>query len=226
MIITPLGPGHEGVAAECRQSVRAAATVSSGPFTDIFHLIIDDRQGAIGRSAARNQGISRAREAGTDWLFFLDADDLMLPSAFSVFQKYEADYDAVWGMICEMSYGHDCFNLRNGQLGITESFHEILSSPPFLSIQIGHFVRTSLAESILFDERMDSGEDFEFYCQEWTAGRCVKTNEVFFINRRGFHSTGPRSADRFQWLNAAEQVIDKYRKGLGSLRSPFFPVTP
>lgn len=118
-------------------------------------------------------------------------------------------------MICEMSYGHDRFQLRIGQLGGTESFHEILSVPPFLSLQIGHFVRTSLAESILFNEEIDCGEDFEFYCREWTEGRCIKTGDVFFINRRGLHSTGPRSANGQQWLNAAERVIDKYRQKLG-----------
>lgn len=216
MIITPLGPGHESVAAECRQSVRAAAAASSGPFTDVFHLIVDDRQGALGRSAARNQGIARAREAGADWLFFLDADDLMSPAAFSAVQRYTSEYDAVWGMICEMSYGHDRSQLRAGQLGSTESFHEILSVPPFLSLQIGHFVKTALAGSILFNEDMDCGEDFEFYCREWSAGQCIKTSDVFFVNRRGLHSTGPRSADGQQWLNAAERVVNNYRQKLAT----------
>jgi len=215
MIITPLGPGHESLAAECRQSVRAAAAESSGPFTDVFHLIVDDRQGTIGRSAARNQGIARAKEAGADWLFFLDADDLMLPAAFSAFQKYASDYDAVWGMICEMPHGHDRYQLRTGQLVGTNSFRDILNTPPFLSLQIGHFVRTTLADSILFNETMDCGEDFDFYCREWIAGRCLKTNDAFFINRRGLHSTGPRSANGQQWLSAAERVLDRYRQKFG-----------
>lgn len=215
MIITPLGPGHESVAAECRQSVRAAAAASSGPFSDVFHLIVDDRHGAMGRSAARNHGIAKAREAGAEWLFFLDADDLMWPSAFAAFQKYASDYEAVWGMICEMPFGDDHAQLRTGQLVATGSFRDIVSTPPHLSLQIGHFVKTSLAESIQFNAAMDCGEDFDFYCREWTSGRCIKASEVFFINRRGHHSIGPRSANGQQWLNAAEKVLDMYRQRLG-----------
>ena len=40
-----------------------------------------------------------ARDAGADWIFFIDADDLMTPRAFSIFSRYADQFDAVWGLM-------------------------------------------------------------------------------------------------------------------------------
>ncbi|WP_246176704.1 hypothetical protein [Parvibaculum sedimenti] len=155
-----------------------------------------DLEGQHGRSARRNAGIDEAAALGCDWLFFLDADDLFNVGAFAAFGKYYDRYDAVWGNICENIFGTDQLKLREGQLVATESVADILSTPPFLTLQMGLFVRTECAAAVKFDTEMDTGEDFKFYLGLWSKYRCAKVPEIFFINRRGYHSTGPRSAVR------------------------------
>jgi hypothetical protein len=76
-VITPIGPGHERLFYECNQSVQAAIQHSKGPFHDILTIVIDDTSGGKGRSAARNEAVKRAKSANIEWLFFLDADDLI-----------------------------------------------------------------------------------------------------------------------------------------------------
>src|ERR1019366_1934281 len=86
--VTPVGPGHAERARECRASIEAAWHESRGPFSQLEFHFIDDGRGALGRSKARNVGAHAARDAGADWIFFLDADDLMTPRAFSIFAEY------------------------------------------------------------------------------------------------------------------------------------------
>lgn len=211
LVITPVGPGHEELADACRQSVRRAVAASTGPFSSILHLAVDDTSGRIGRSAARNLGIGKALETGIDWLFFLDADDLMAESAFSAVQPHIGDYDAIWGQICEIPPESDVPRLRPGQIAAISSFDDLLRHPPYLTLQIGHFVRSALAASIGFDQNLDCGEDFAFYCEEWSRGRCGKIGDVLFINRRGRHSQGPRSADGRLWTAAVESLLAGHR---------------
>lgn len=211
LVITPIGPGHAELAEACRQSVRRAVATSRGPFSDILHYLIDDTQGRAGRSAARNHGLDKAREIGADWVFLLDADDVMVETAFAAVEPHVGTLDAVWGRICELASDSDAPRDRPGQIAALRSLDELLRHPPYLTLQMGHFVRTSLASSIGFDPDMDCGEDFRFYCEEWSRGRCAKIDAVFFVNRRGMHSSGPRSADGAQWARAVETVFTEYR---------------
>ena len=81
-VITPVGPGHQEVV---KNAMRSVAFLRSGPFDAIRHVIIDDGEGRLGRSRARNLGM----ETAADWFFFLDADDLMLRHATTL-----VDFDA------------------------------------------------------------------------------------------------------------------------------------
>lgn len=193
-VITPVGPGHKETYETCRRSIEAAWEHGQGPFKALEILPMWDLEGQHGRSARRNAGIDEAAALGCDWLFFLDADDLFNVGAFAAFGKYYDRYDAVWGNICENIFGTDQLKLREGQLVATESVADILSTPPFLTLQMGLFVRTECAAAVKFDTEMDTGEDFKFYLGLWSKYRCAKVPEIFFINRRGYHSTGPRSA--------------------------------
>ena len=60
---------------ECTASVMAARENSSGAFKEILHLRIDDPLGKFGAGKARDLGTSEAVSRGSDWIFFLDADD-------------------------------------------------------------------------------------------------------------------------------------------------------
>jgi FkbM family methyltransferase len=76
-----------------------------------------------------------------------------------------------------------------------------------LTLQMGHFVRTTAAIETPFNVELDCGEDFDYYLRMWSRFRCRKVAASLFINRRGFHSIGPRSASGRQWRDAVERII-------------------
>ena len=213
-VITPVGPGHKESYEVCRNSIEAAWAHGQGPFDALEIIPMWDLEGEHGRSARRNSGIDLARSMGADWLFFLDADDLLNLGAFAAFGKYCDRYDAVWGNICENMFGSSEIKIRENQLVSTDRIEDILANPPYLTLQMGHFVRTECAAAIRFDTGMNAGEDFKFYLGLWSRYRCAKVPEIFFINRRGAHSTGPRSADGRQWNRAVERVVNDACKAL------------
>src|SRR5215813_4401064 len=113
-VVIPIGPGHELLAEDARESAQAAFDGAPGPFSELSLLCVDDTRGALGRSAARNEGVRRARRDGAQWIFFLDADDVMHPAAFDAFKPHVASFDAVWGAICEMSDDEEHGIMRAG----------------------------------------------------------------------------------------------------------------
>jgi len=86
-----------------------------GPFTEITHRPIDDTQGLKGRSASRNSEVAEAVARGADWIFFLDADDLILTEAFEKVMDAVKHYDAIWGAICELKKGAYYPQIRDEQ---------------------------------------------------------------------------------------------------------------
>jgi FkbM family methyltransferase len=216
-IITSVGPGHEQLLKDsCQPSVETAKSYSLGPFESVKHIVKDDTKGLFGRSNRRNEAIREALADGYDWLFFLDADDVMTPNAFEAFGRCiesGPELDAVWGLICEFD-GQDEPVLRPGQPEALDGLPELLATEPYLAIQIGAFMRTECVARFGFDESMDTGEDFKLYYQLWENCSCAKRPEIFFINRRGMHSTGPRAATGQDWVKSvnaqwAEQVAKK-----------------
>lgn len=215
-VITSVGPGHEQLLENsCQPSVTAAESYNAGPFSTIQHIVMDDTKGLYGRSKRRNEAIQQAVDAGYEWLFFLDADDVMTPNAFERFGhclEEDAALDAVWGLICEFD-GDEEPQLRPNQAETLGSRKEFLAIEPFLSIQIGAFIRTECVARFGFDEAMDTGEDFKLYYQLWEHYHCAKRPEIFFINRRGAHSTGPRAATGEDWrISVSEQWAKQLAK--------------
>ncbi len=213
-VITSVGPGHEQLLKDsCCPSVETAKNYNIGPFETVKHIVMDDTKGQFGRSKRRNEAIQIAVSEGFDWLFFLDADDVMTPNAFEGFGRCieaEPNLDAVWGLICEFD-GDEEPTLRLGQPERLESRQEFLATEPFLAIQIGAFMRSECVARFGFDEGMNTGEDFKLYYQLWENYVCAKRPEIFFVNRRGAHSTGPRAATGGEWVASvtaqwAEQI--------------------
>jgi FkbM family methyltransferase len=202
-----VGPGHEYLAEDCIESVEEAFGKEPGPFSEMTVVRVDDTRGLLGRSAARNKGVADAQAQGADWIFFLDADDLMDRGAFGVMRGYHADHDAVWGLICELNQDEESFTVREGQLSSIERLEQVLINDPTLTLQMGHFVRTHVAVATPFDVALNCGEDFDYYLRLWAQFRCRKVATPLFINRRGFHSTGPRSATGRQWQEAVQSII-------------------
>lgn len=209
-VITPVGPGHETILEQCKQSLVRALSVSSGNFSHVEHISVDDSLGRIGRSYARNIAVRAAYERGIDWIFFIDADDLMAPNAFEIASLLSNQYDAIWGKICSFEHTNNQIDERPGQLGETTHLHDIAFNDPYLTLQMGHFIRTEIAIANPFNEHMDTGEDFDYYLRVWNKYRCIRTNALLFINRRGLHSSGPKSANGGDWRIAVENVIDRF----------------
>ena len=198
-VVTPVGPGHADLYTQCRASVEAAWQHGRGPFTALECIAVDDGEGRLGRSRARNEGIARAAAAGADWLFFLDADDLMVEGAFATVAPYLAGADAVWGLILGLAPAAERPHLRVPQIVAMDSLDDLLLFDPFLTLQMGHFVRTPVAQAIGFDEALDAGEDFDYYLRLWARYRGLKVPREFFINRHARHSGGPRAASAEDW---------------------------
>ena len=201
--VTPVGPGHAERARDCRASIEAAWRLDQGPFTDLEFHFVDDGRGALGRSKARNMGAQAAYGACADWIFFLDADDLMTARAFSIFAAYESQFDAVWGLMAIKPPDTAEHHIRFPQALTLRSIDELLLLDPFMTLLMGHFVRTAVALDLRFDESMDAGEDFDYYIRAWEKYRCTKIAEVLSINRSDQHSSGPRAATADQWRVAA-----------------------
>jgi len=211
LVITPIGPGHEVLAAEAFSSVEAAIRNDTGPFAEVICLPLLDLDGEHGRSKRRNDGIDYALANGFDWIFFLDADDLMAPDAFAAVAPYLEEFDAVFGMISETEFGGPVEGtLRPNQLGATTKLIDVLRTDPFLSLQMGHFVRTEAAAAVRFDTALNIGEDFKYYLQLWSRFRCTKIDRILFVNRRGAHSGGPRSGDGEGWRTAVKRVFMEF----------------
>jgi len=193
--IIPVGPGHENLAVE------AAASALK---LDFDVLPIDDTEGKLGRSKARNIGVKMAT---AEWLFFLDADDLLHKDAKKA-SKYR-QYDAIFGLI------------NDGRVRVPQvrnlTFMDLLTKDPTQTLQMGHFVKREVASKYPFDEDLNTGEDFDYYLRLWSNENCIKIPKTLFVNRRGLHSTGPRSANGKQWR---EQVTSLQRKWLASSPTP------
>jgi FkbM family methyltransferase len=201
--VTPVGPGHAARGRECRASIEAAWHENTGTFSQLDFFFVDDGAGSLGRSKARNVGVQSAHRAGADWIFFLDADDLMTPQAFSIFSEYSNGYDAVWGLMAIKPPNEAEHHIRFPQALTLRSVDELLLLDPFMTLLMGHFVRTSVALQLPFDESMDAGEDFDYYIRAWEKFRCIKVAQVLSVNRSDLHSSGPRSATADQWRTKA-----------------------
>ena len=154
---------------------------------------IDDTEGKLGRSKARNIAV---RMAKAEWVYFLDADDLMHKDAKKA-EKYQ-DYIGIWGLI------------NDGKVRIPQvrnvDLKTLIQHEPTQTLQMGHFLRREVALENPFDEDMDCGEDFKHYLNIWSKYKCVKIPWTLFVNRRGNHSTGPRSANGRDWRTAVTSL--------------------
>ena len=214
-VVTPVGPGHAQAYRDCERSINAAWRCSRGPFTALDLLAIDDSTGRLGRSGARNEGVKRATETGAEWIFFLDADDLMLPEAFGQVSDLIESHDAIWGLIHSCKFGASDHHLRLPQILSMSAIESLVVFDPFLTLQMGHFVRTAAALATPFDSSMDAGEDFDYYLRLWRNFRCTKVPRAFFVARQGQRSKGPRSATAQDWGTTVRSRLLYERTRLG-----------
>jgi len=211
-VVTPVGPGHRELYQECRESVERSFEAHRGCFSEVVPLMVDDAHGRLGRSKARNLGLAMAVERGADWIFFLDADDIMAPRAFEFVTPYLENYDAIWGAIWSNEKERNEPLERPGQLPFLLDMDDLTACDPFTTLQMGHFVRLGVAQEIKFNEDLDTCEDFDYYMRVWERYRCLKIPLPFFHNIRGRHSEGPKSATSIEWRKAVIEMLNRHRR--------------
>lgn len=198
-VLIPVGPNHEQIYHRAADSVRIAC-LDKGPFEKVSIRIGDDFYGSEGRSQTRNNLVASSE---ADWLFFLDADDLMHPDALSAVEPFVRTKDAIWGNVFEYKKGTAAWRYQVPQL---VNYKELLAFDPYMTLQMGHFVRRTVAKQLPFNEDMDTGEDWDYYLRAWKDYRCVKIPQCLMINFRGQRSTGPRSATGVQWIETVRDL--------------------
>src|ERR1041385_7053558 len=147
VVITPVGPGHQEYVKECAASVRRE--IERCKTFSASHLIIDDTEGKLGRSKARNIGL----ETPADWYFLIDADDTMEPGALDL---CDFESPATFGAINLKG------QMKAGYLNIYPcGWREIRRFGAVGTLSMGFFLRGDIG--LKFNEGLDAGEDFEFY---------------------------------------------------------------
>ena len=211
-VIIPVGPGHETLHKRAAMSVHMAQ--DNWPTKGVRVVVVDDCDGKTGRSRARNEAVNAS---AAEWIFFLDADDMMHPQCFEHAAPYLASKDglsgqpvrdAVWGM-CRKMEGEYVLPLM--ELPRITSYEVLIRHHPLMTIKIGHFVRREVAIANPFDEDMDCGEDWDYFLRVWRHHRCIKIPHPFYIKTSGNHSTGARSATGRQWVETVTAMLEKER---------------
>lgn len=182
-VITPVGPGHSVLVEQCRRSVQNAMQNPTSFFSIIEHILINDLEGILGPSGARNLGIKKAIEKRVDWLLFLDADDLLIPGSLEHIGHYLTAYEAIWGQIYIFNGNEGSAYKLPGQLEFTNNFRDILFTDPLLTIRTGHLLKRQVAIDVPFNEDMSSGEDFDHFLQIWTKYKCIKISQPICATR-------------------------------------------
>lgn len=194
-VIIPVGPGHEELGKQAARSVREAWKHSHGPFTSMKLVLVDDGEGDLGRSAARNKGLD---ENPAKWHFLLDADDRMMLPAFTLI-----DQDAT------ATFGAVCLDRRVLRENVYPVNHDILRRfGARKTICMGFFVRGDLG--LRFDESLDVGEDFDFYMR---LPDMVKVRDpLVSIGYKQPSASGPRGrgGKKIQWTEVCDEIIARY----------------
>jgi glycosyltransferase involved in cell wall biosynthesis len=165
---------------------------------------------AVGPAGARNAGI---RASKSDLLFFLDADDLLGPSAFdsSVEALLRApDAGFAQGYVQNFTVRPDC------------SMN--VFTRPYRYINVGSGVwRRSVFETLgLFDESLRYCEDLDFFmrCWERDISKVLMDRLILLYRRHPGNMTRGLSGVNFGTVRAYRKRIERIRRGEYDPHSP------
>jgi glycosyltransferase involved in cell wall biosynthesis len=132
-----------------------------------------------GRSEARN---AAAKLATTEWLFFLDADDTLEPTAIADFRDLVAEQPV------DIAFAdYDYLDEEGGRVRVEKRPYDRATTPIDNAVNIGMFVRRQRFELLGgFDEDMAIGEYWDLFLR-YTANpdvAIVKHDRPFFLAGR------------------------------------------
>lgn len=170
-VITPVAPGpHRTYVKEAIASSEdfpCHVLALDGPWRipvrnpDPDRVAIVEAPQAVGRSEARNLALAWARDHGFRWSLFLDADDLLLPTAWQDLQ--EAPEAHIYYGESNLSRGGETYNhlVMNSHVRA-----QLIESPPrvkFVLANVSMLCLTERACRIRFDPDITQGEHFDFF---------------------------------------------------------------
>jgi hypothetical protein len=229
--VVPVGPGHGDVSKEAAHSI-ASAALPEGFEREV--VLVDDGEGLLGRSCARNLG---ARSSDSEWLFFMDADDLAYAGVFEALAKElraEPNLGALWGPIMvrrdlvfstgeRITQDERQYHCR----GPAISTWDALLSAGVSALTVGMFVRRSVFADVGgWCERIDLAEDHDFswacvaHSSAWKKGE----DPLVIIRRTNAPSGGRRGVDQASMgvlrnlLALRHAAIYEYWKARGPVR--------
>ena len=191
-VIIPVGPGHDKYLDQALHSVHQAWCTSQGPFSNLSIVWIKDFDGCMGRSAARNAGLNH----DSDFYFLFDADDEMMPLAFSY---VEISHYATFGAIMILG----TISTKN-VWPVTRA--KLFEHGAKGTLSMGFFLRGDVETR--FDESMDKGEDFDFYMR--LPGFIKIRDALVSIGYDKPSAVGPRGYKKIDWLRICNEVIANY----------------
>lgn len=211
--LTPVGPGHQGLA----QRAGASIDAHKGDIDAAWLWMLD--QGS-GRSATRNALLDAVETAcpGADYLMWLDADDELHPDFGATVEEVlrgpngDRSIDALWGSIYTNKEEE-----RPGQYFDLDA-HLIAHANPTRTLNIGYLIRPQAQLRYRWNEEMDCGEDFDMYLRLWSDPdlKCHKTRRFLYLNNRGEHSKGARAHTGADWRRAVASVQMDWQERLAN----------
>jgi len=157
----------------------------------------------IGPAGARNAGI---RASNSDLLLFLDADDLLAPTALnSAVEALLRALDAGFAQGCIQNFTAE----TNGPI--------YFSTRPYRFINLGSSLwRRSVFETVgLFDESLRLGEDQDFFmrCWEHNISREQFDSVMLYYRRHSGNMTRGLKGAEFGLMGVYRKRIERIRRG-------------
>jgi glycosyltransferase involved in cell wall biosynthesis len=197
-----------------------SAAVVRARFGTAVELVATDKNGGI--AVARNRG---AREAATEWLAFLDADDEWRPQflerTVGAVERLAADFGSAGGTRERPDRGGKHVQIRllpggAAEVDMTRDFWRVSRQfrpmVPYAAV-----IRRSLFETVGgFCERMRTGEDTCMWIHLWLRGRFVFVNEPLVESAV---VSGSVSAKRMSYKSVRLSSACMFRGALRAVRS-------
>jgi len=177
-----------------------------------------DADGKLGEGGARNAGVRLAD--GADWVFLLDADDLMAPSAFSIPMPDRGVADAAYGCIRLQrmpSYTKQEWATQEPRWGAGKTWDDLMEKGSDRTICIGGFFRRECLIAHPFREDLfppACGTDWEFHLSFLAGHAYSKTDSPLVLLGTHLPSAGgPRGVPSdFDWNKSAVPFFQFWRK--------------